>query len=109
MSEQITLDGWALHTHDNPFSKEAAASMVGKAGGQRRRILRFVADYGPISAQNIELGTGIAGNSVRPAVLALQEAHLVRVMGEGRTRSGRRCGLYVLTGTGYRVLSELAR
>jgi predicted ArsR family transcriptional regulator len=105
--QQVTLDSLSNRTHGNIHSRRAAESMLGRMGSIRRRVLREIAEAGPISAEGLELGMGISGNTIRPTILSLREAGLVAVVGEGVTTSGRTCGLYGITEAGRRVLPEL--
>ena len=94
----------AAATHDNPFSQEAAAAILGHAGSVRREVAACIAKHEPIAAWDIELWLPYGGNTIRPRLRELEDSGVITRRGEGITPSGRRCATYVLTDLGARML-----
>jgi len=88
---QTELDFDRPH-NSTPTSIAAADSQSPKkAAIDRERILMFVHESGGATRDEIEVGTGIIGNTVRPRVheLIAQQFRLVEVNRVRPTRTGR--------------------
>ena len=76
-----------------PTSKDAAADIRASTPKLRARVLAFVASQGAhgATAQEIEAGTGLPGNTVRPRLVELREHGAINDAGDTRkTLSGRK-------------------
>jgi hypothetical protein len=106
MSDPTIWDGWTLPTTANEYSREAAESMIGSAGTIRHAIACSVADFGPITERWLEERHYLSGNTVRPRLKELMNAGIITLDPEpGVTPSGRRCGRYVVTPLGRKLLA----
>lgn len=88
----------------NPMSREAADAILGSAASLRRAVAECIARHGPVAEWEIERHLDAAGNTIRPRVWELHQRGLTARSGTGRTPSGRRCHLYVLTDEGRRAV-----
>ena len=77
------------HAPGSDSSKGAGDSMRPNAAGLRRRIYFHLLDDGPQTTEQLEQSLGLAGNTVRPRVLALVESGLACRRGTRRNQSGR--------------------
>ena len=77
-------------SNGSPTSNAAAESMEGHAARQRREVLDYLRTC-PEGAtrEEIEIGLGMRGNSVRPRVIELLNRRLVYEFGTRKTSSGR--------------------
>jgi hypothetical protein len=106
MSDPTIWDGWAPPTTTNEYSREAAESMIGRAGTIRFKTARFIRWQGPLAEYEIELSLRLRGNTVRPRLKELMNAGIITLDPEpGITPSGRRCGRYVITEFGRKLLA----
>ena len=85
----------------DPNSLAAAQSVEQTAPAQRKRVLLLIEAIGPLSAEQIQDQLHLAGNSVRPRIVELEQDRLIVKDGQGRTRAGRRCHLYRATSLGH--------
>ena len=79
-------------------SKQAAKLIRDFAGSQQDRVLRFIQNMGERGAtdQEIELGTGLPGNSVRPRRTRLVELGKIKDSGRVRnTSAGRPASVWI--------------
>ena len=79
-------------------SQAAAESMVGPADKARMAVLHFIEACGLDGATNdeIEMKTGMSGNTIRPRRRELEDAWLVvKTSTQRPTRSGRLADVYV--------------
>jgi ribosomal protein S19E (S16A) len=81
-------------SHDDENSMAAAASIESVAGRTRAQVHAFIQSAGGATEQEIERGTGIGGNTVRPRLRELEDRGLIRKAGKGVTASGRSCWRY---------------
>lgn len=82
-------------------SRAAAESVTSTLNDKERRVLRWFADYGPGTDDDVERDTGIRGNTVRPRRVALLGRHLLRDTGEKRpTRTKRMACVWAITQDG---------
>lgn len=92
-----------MTTHDLPLfyreaphsggetSREAARSIRGALPRLEAMVLSALSGCSGMTAQGLEVATGLAGNTVRPRLVALREAGLVEDSGQReRTASGRK-------------------
>ena len=80
-----------------PTSKDAAADIRAHTPKLRAKVLAFVASRGAYgaTAQEIEAGTGLAGNTVRPRLVELAENGCIERTGRTRpTTSGRQASVW---------------
>lgn len=73
-------------------SRDAAADIRPHVAKLRARVLAYLASCGQAGATRaeIESGTGLAGNTVRPRVVELLEHKAIRVDGFKRNERGRK-------------------
>lgn len=73
-------------------SRDAAADIKPHVARLRARVLAFIATRGSAGCtrEEIERGTGLAGNTVRPRVVELLEHGAVRVSGHRANDRGRK-------------------
>jgi len=84
-------DLWTLAPHSDPdTSRDAAKSIAPHLERLEAEVLGWLRWHGGATADEIEQHTGLAGNTVRPRLVALRARGLVCDSGERRkTRSGR--------------------
>ena len=76
---------------DSATSKEAAEAKVGKTAVGEQKVLKILAEEGPLTDEQITFGTGLNPSSARPRRVKLVEKGLVRLAdNDGITSSGRR-------------------
>jgi hypothetical protein len=112
MTAQLTIwDSVSVPpSHSDPNSRAAAESMIGAAGSIRRAVAARIACLGPLAEHELEAATGWSGNTIRPRIVELSRAGIIRRLEEtGVTPSGRKCALYLCTDLGLRLLKETAR
>lgn len=94
----IQSDLWSAipppHVPGSQTSAEAADAIRPHAEGQRERILRYLKQYGPASAETLSNVLELPGDSIRPRLVELRKLKVVAEVGEGITRKGRRCVTY---------------
>lgn len=73
-------------------SRDAAADIVPHSAKLRARVLTYLVARGSLgaTAQEIEIDTGIAGNTVRPRLVELRDTGCVRDSGRTRTTTSGR-------------------
>ncbi len=77
-------------------SERAAQQIAGGADSLRRRVLRTIQAFGPISDEEGMAEANITASTYRPRRIELCKLGLVRDSGlQGKTRSGRVCTLWV--------------
>ncbi len=77
-------------------SERAAREIAGGADSLRRRVLRTIQAFGPISDEEGMAEANITASTYRPRRIELCKLGLVRDSGlTGKTRSGRACTLWV--------------
>lgn len=89
IQQEINFD----RPHNNVPTSIAAADSLSpdKAETYRARILMFVQERGNATRDEIEAGTGIAGNTIRPRVDELKKrGQLIETDEQRSTRSGRK-------------------
>lgn len=62
----------------------------------RQRVLKCIAENGPISDEKISELTGIVLNTVRPRRVQLATDLLIERVGFGKTKSNRKCQLWAI-------------
>ncbi len=95
MEETRTLTG-RMHP---ATSYEAALSVEGTVANLRERVFRALEQAGAVglTADEIEVQTGIKGSTTRPRLLELQdEGRVERTLAMRKTRSGRNAYVYVV-------------
>lgn len=84
--------------HSGPrTSRDAAADIKPHAATLRQRVLVYIAGRGAMGAtsQEVELDTGLAGNTVRPRLCELRESGCIEDSGTTRkTVSGRQATVW---------------
>ena len=106
MSDPTIWDGWAVPTTANEYSREAAESMIGSAGTIRRNVAIDIRAWGARAEWQIESDLRLRGNTIRPRLKELMNAGIITLDPEpGVTPSGRRCGRYVITELGRKLLA----
>ena len=108
------LDLWANMamppSTPNETSRAAAQAIVGKAGSLRLLVASWIAERGPVAEWELEQALNLSGNTCRPRVKELHDAHVIRRIEETTlTPSGRACSQYVVTELGRRLLRESAQ
>lgn len=93
---RIPYRGQAPH-NGTPTSVEAAESVEPVKGTMQWSVWRYVNNRSDgATAQEIERGLGLTGNTVRPRLRELEAMHLVRKTDRTReTDSGRKAVIYV--------------
>ena len=90
------------HPHNGTLTSVAAARLIEPvAGTQGHEIMDFVRGRGRegATAEEIEMATGISGNSVRPRLVQLRRDGLIVDSGKVRlTRSKRQAVIWVAVG-----------
>lgn len=66
---------------------------------QRDRVIDFIAEHQPITAERICQMTGLKWNSVTPLLQKLEKERVIARQGDTLSDSGRRAALWVLHGT----------
>lgn len=82
----------------SPTSREAAVSVYRPVTTLRRRVFEFLLDRGGhgATADELEVGLGLSGNTIRPRLVELRERGFVVDSGATRpTRAGRRAVVYL--------------
>ena len=106
-------DNWNPPSHSDPNSKAAAESVIGSMGSVRQNVAWYILakstgsqpEYA--SEEDVESFIGASGNTIRPRIVELREAGVIRrCEATGTTRSGRKCSLYEITELGRRLLRE---
>lgn len=85
-------------TNHTPTSDAAAVAIEPSAATLRGVVLRFIEQQGNYGAtrEEIQLGTGLGGDTVRPRVWELEKAALVKGSGITRpTKSGKQAEVLV--------------
>lgn len=94
---RIPYRGQAPH-NETPTSKAAAASIEPSKGSLQHDVWRYIklrGGYGA-TAQEVEHGLAVAGNTVRPRLRELEEMQLIqKTDNKRRTDSGREAVVYI--------------
>lgn len=94
---RIPYRGEAPH-NESPTSREAAVKIEPKKGSLQHDVWRFIRlrnGHGA-TAQEVERGLDLSGNTVRPRLRELEEMQLIRKTDRTReTESGRAAVVYV--------------
>lgn len=94
----IQSDLWSAipppHVRGSQTSAAAADEMRPHVAGQRARVLDYLREFGPASAETLSAVLDLPGDSIRPRLVELRKLKLVEEQGEGITRKGRRCVTY---------------
>jgi hypothetical protein len=87
--------------HSDPATSHAAAASVHSLNEKQYLVWHVIRGYGPLSGESLvaTYHSVIAGrhqsdSGIRTRLSELADLGLVRVAGEGRTRTGRRCQLW---------------
>ena len=95
----MNLENLPSYHNQNEYSYVSAVMMTHRLrSSQARKVLSTLlrSPEGEI-AENLELLTGLAGNSLRPRLLGLERLGLVERNGQSRlSRSGRPCEVWVI-------------
>ncbi len=88
----------APYQHHSVTSREAARSIEGSIKTLRERVFRAIKGS-PVglTAEEVELFTGIPGNTVRPRIVELYRSGQISTVGKRRTKSGRRADVWFPT------------
>lgn len=79
-------------------SEDAAAMIQPYLNGLRAKVLAFIEEQGlhGATADEVEIGTGLKGSTVRPRLIELQIVRrIVRLADTRVTRSGRQARVYI--------------
>lgn len=85
---------------DSETSREAAEAIIPKVGTLRHQVYTFIESQGTSGATDdeIQLGLGMNGNTVRPRRGELAQKRLIVLSGEKRkTKSGRNAVVWVVS------------
>lgn len=98
-SEPSPLFTHAPHNH-TATSIGAAKEILPSIAKLHARILEFVKSRGSATREEIEIGTGIAGNTARPRICELVTAGRMIENGTRKTVSGRNAAVLVVVNQG---------
>lgn len=98
MQERLFSDDSAPYQSHSVTSKDAAESIIPKAGTLRKRVLDYLTAFGPATDEEIQLALGMNANTERPRRVELVTAGLVRDSGRTRrTSAGREAVLWAFS------------